>query len=296
GARAVTSRGSSARRRSSSRAERSGRSRNGSSSRGSGPRAASACATRQQKTSGSGSSNSSWNVHVCGLWSHPRGSTRESACWRSQGPRARRSTSSTPFPAAGGRAAGGASVESATRQRATAYAGLQKDPTGHEPHVCLVEAGVRAALRLLHGRHEPLEPAQALRGEAGDPSVSLVPHARKYPGGYRTRTMLAARLGWATISPSRPASGSQALPRACDRNAGRQPPADGTHAGFAPPRATTQVAAGEHPSNTVRCEYRLPNPAHQDLEFQTKDLECLLDHYVTAARAPRRASSRPRSG
>jgi len=32
--------------------------------------------------------------------------------------------------------------------------------------------------------------------------------------------------------------------------------------------------------DTVRCEYRLPNPAHQDLEFQTKDLDCLLDHYV----------------
>ncbi len=32
--------------------------------------------------------------------------------------------------------------------------------------------------------------------------------------------------------------------------------------------------------DTVTCEYRLPTPAHQDLEFQTKDLECLLDHYV----------------
>ena len=30
----------------------------------------------------------------------------------------------------------------------------------------------------------------------------------------------------------------------------------------------------------VRCEYRLPNPAYQDLDFQTKDLDCLLDHYV----------------
>ena len=29
--------------------------------------------------------------------------------------------------------------------------------------------------------------------------------------------------------------------------------------------------------DTVRCEYRLPNPAHQDLEFQTKDLDRLLD-------------------
>jgi len=32
--------------------------------------------------------------------------------------------------------------------------------------------------------------------------------------------------------------------------------------------------------DTIRCEYRLPNPAHQDLEFQTKDLECLLDDYI----------------
>jgi len=32
--------------------------------------------------------------------------------------------------------------------------------------------------------------------------------------------------------------------------------------------------------DTVNCEYRMPNPAHQDLEFQTKDLECLLDRYV----------------
>ena len=32
--------------------------------------------------------------------------------------------------------------------------------------------------------------------------------------------------------------------------------------------------------DTVRCHYRLSNPAHQELEFQTKDLECLLDDYV----------------
>ena len=31
--------------------------------------------------------------------------------------------------------------------------------------------------------------------------------------------------------------------------------------------------------DTVKCEYPLPDPAHQDLEFQTKDFECLLDHY-----------------
>lgn len=32
--------------------------------------------------------------------------------------------------------------------------------------------------------------------------------------------------------------------------------------------------------DTVKCEYPLPNSLHQDLEFQTKDLECLLDHYT----------------
>jgi hypothetical protein len=32
--------------------------------------------------------------------------------------------------------------------------------------------------------------------------------------------------------------------------------------------------------DTVTCEYPLPNTAHQELEFQTKDLECLLDHYT----------------
>lgn len=32
--------------------------------------------------------------------------------------------------------------------------------------------------------------------------------------------------------------------------------------------------------DTVTCEYPLPDPAHQHLEFQTKDLECLMDHYT----------------
>lgn len=34
----------------------------------------------------------------------------------------------------------------------------------------------------------------------------------------------------------------------------------------------------------VRCEYRLPNPAHQGLVFQTKDLENLMDEYVITRR------------
>lgn len=34
----------------------------------------------------------------------------------------------------------------------------------------------------------------------------------------------------------------------------------------------------------VRCQYPLPNPAHQGLLFQTKDLECLLDEYVITRR------------
>jgi hypothetical protein len=34
----------------------------------------------------------------------------------------------------------------------------------------------------------------------------------------------------------------------------------------------------------VRCEYRLPNPAHQELVFQTKDLESLMDEYVITRR------------
>src|SRR5206468_7205153 len=47
-----------------------------------------------------------------------------------------------------------------------------------EPRVGLIEPGVRAALRLLNGRHALLEPAQALGREADDLSVSLVAHAR----------------------------------------------------------------------------------------------------------------------
>ncbi|HEY2292624.1 MAG TPA: hypothetical protein VGM86_18135, partial [Thermoanaerobaculia bacterium] len=32
--------------------------------------------------------------------------------------------------------------------------------------------------------------------------------------------------------------------------------------------------------DTVHCKYPLPNSRHQDLEFQTKDLECLLGQYT----------------
>jgi len=32
--------------------------------------------------------------------------------------------------------------------------------------------------------------------------------------------------------------------------------------------------------DTVRCEYPLPEPAHQDLEYQTNDLESLLELYT----------------
>lgn len=32
--------------------------------------------------------------------------------------------------------------------------------------------------------------------------------------------------------------------------------------------------------DTIRCEYPLPHPEHQDIEFQTKDLDCVLDHYL----------------
>src|SRR5262245_1886337 len=31
--------------------------------------------------------------------------------------------------------------------------------------------------------------------------------------------------------------------------------------------------------DTIRCEYPLPDPRHQDLEYQTKDLDCALFHY-----------------
>src|SRR5436305_2154048 len=32
--------------------------------------------------------------------------------------------------------------------------------------------------------------------------------------------------------------------------------------------------------DTIHCEYPLPDARHQDLDFQTKDLECFLDHYT----------------
>jgi len=32
--------------------------------------------------------------------------------------------------------------------------------------------------------------------------------------------------------------------------------------------------------DSIRCEYSLPEPRHQDLEYQTKDLECLLARYT----------------
>jgi len=32
--------------------------------------------------------------------------------------------------------------------------------------------------------------------------------------------------------------------------------------------------------DTIHCEYPLPDARHQDLEFQTKDLECLLSNYT----------------
>ena len=32
--------------------------------------------------------------------------------------------------------------------------------------------------------------------------------------------------------------------------------------------------------DTIRCEYPLPDADHQNLEFQTKSLECLLDEYT----------------
>lgn len=32
--------------------------------------------------------------------------------------------------------------------------------------------------------------------------------------------------------------------------------------------------------DTVKCEYPLPNPAHQDLKFQTKDLDCWMGRYT----------------
>jgi hypothetical protein len=35
--------------------------------------------------------------------------------------------------------------------------------------------------------------------------------------------------------------------------------------------------------DTVTCRYPLPDAAHQDLEYQTKDLECLLEHFTISA-------------
>ncbi|MGH7489484.1 MAG: hypothetical protein ACREMY_28365, partial [bacterium] len=32
--------------------------------------------------------------------------------------------------------------------------------------------------------------------------------------------------------------------------------------------------------DTIHCEYPLPDPKHQDLEYQTKDLDCLMDCYT----------------
>jgi hypothetical protein len=32
--------------------------------------------------------------------------------------------------------------------------------------------------------------------------------------------------------------------------------------------------------DTVRCEFPLPDPSHQELDFQTKDLDCLLEEYT----------------
>jgi hypothetical protein len=32
--------------------------------------------------------------------------------------------------------------------------------------------------------------------------------------------------------------------------------------------------------DTIHCEYLLPNPAHQELDFQTKDLDCLMETYT----------------
>ena len=32
--------------------------------------------------------------------------------------------------------------------------------------------------------------------------------------------------------------------------------------------------------DTVTCDYPLPDPRHQDLEFQTKDLEKMMGHYT----------------
>ena len=48
----------------------------------------------------------------------------------------------------------------------------------------------------------------------------------------------------------------------------------------------------------VHCDLPLPDPKHQDLEFQTKDLDCLLDRYTISAegRLVRQARRRRRTG
>lgn len=46
--------------------------------------------------------------------------------------------------------------------------------------------------------------------------------------------------------------------------------------------------------DTIRCEYPLPNPEYQKLEFQSKDLDCLLDTYIITAAG--RLVREPRSG
>ena len=38
--------------------------------------------------------------------------------------------------------------------------------------------------------------------------------------------------------------------------------------------------------DTVYCEYPLPDARHQDLDFQTKNLECLLHTYTNHPRRP----------
>jgi len=47
--------------------------------------------------------------------------------------------------------------------------------------------------------------------------------------------------------------------------------------------------------DTVTCEYPLPDRAHQRLEFQTKDLDCLLLHCTITrlGRLVRRDGHRP---
>lgn len=35
--------------------------------------------------------------------------------------------------------------------------------------------------------------------------------------------------------------------------------------------------------DTIRCEYPLPDPSHQDLEYQTKDLDRAMLHYTITA-------------